>query len=73
MTQDPNRGIFGIDFAVSVAGGEPQPLKVGEHQPETAEMRFTASQDDTPIRIWDRGTLDRDIACRVGDVQVVAP
>ncbi|HEY3450114.1 MAG TPA: hypothetical protein VGK67_27420 [Myxococcales bacterium] len=71
MVEDPNRSIFGIDFAVQFGQQEPRTLAAGQGEAELNEIGFTADADAIPVRVFDRSNVEKDVACTFTGFSVV--
>jgi hypothetical protein len=70
--EDSHSMIFGIDFRVSIGGGDPQVLRTSDTDVETTEISFTSPSDDVSIRVFDKSDTTANLACHIRNIQVVA-
>ncbi|MFN7132234.1 MAG: hypothetical protein ACK4N5_09130 [Myxococcales bacterium] len=73
MYEDPNRDMYGIDFAVQFGSQTPRRLAVGQQRADRSNVSFVADEDKLTIRVFDRSTADRSIKCTVSDFMVRTP
>jgi len=74
--EDPEAMVFGIDFRVSIGGGDPVVLRTGESEQtgeETTAIPFTASADNVSIRVFDRSDASQPMNCYIHGIAVTTP
>lgn len=72
LSEDPDRSIFGVDFAVQLGQQEPRALSAGQGKREQAEVEFTADAESMQVRVFDRSEVDKNVKCTVSEFSVVA-
>ena len=73
VLNDPEAMQFGIDFRVSIGGGEPQVLRTGQGEADTTHIDFVAPHDNVSIRVFDKSDADNAIKCHIRQIEVVTP
>ena len=73
VIEDPNRSMFGVDFAVQFGKQDPRPLSAGQGEPERNEIPFVADTDGVTIRVFDRSSVEKGVSCTFSDFAVVVP
>lgn len=71
FTEDPNRSIFGIDFAVQFGQQDPRVLSAGQGEPDLNEIPFTADASSMPVRVFDRSSVEKGVSCTFTGFSVV--
>ena len=72
IIEDPNRDIFGIDFAVQFAGQDPRPLSAGQSgDTDRNEIPFVADAESMTVRVFDRSGVEKGVSCTFTDFAVV--
>ncbi len=65
--------IFGIDFRVEINGAPSRQLYVGQGKAdEETRVSFVADAPEVNFRVWDEGSMERDVMCSLSGFQVTA-